>query len=560
METLSRNEVHDGSAVAALQSDLVKLGLLTEPDRHGGEGHFGPRTEASVREFQRAAGLGVSGVADAATQVAIASIASGSDFRRGAGSATVVRAMQNRLVNLSAMDRDRIGAGAGTFGPYTEESLKRFQASHNIDQTGVLGPVTYKALFGPGAQRRQTPATTLASTTPTAPTSTAPANGHHQFVLPIYDMRTARLNQTLHGRSSFRTKNVTHHNVFHGYLHPGIGDALDIYAREGTPVYAIADGEITFYSGNKAGDLEHIYLEGYTNGQDWVATYAHIHSFHSRGAKLKKGQLVGTLRRLKLGSHLHFELWVGGKAIHASTSVLLRKAMLERLDESSRLGNPNHTMKPDASEKPFSSNAQQATTSVVQQAPPSHGNHPPKLSAIRSAVNRERPPVAFLNEMIAWGRKAPASIFASQGGSGGVYKSVYRRLGPWKSDLHRRAVMLEVMRVLARWESEWNWNEGPDKSAKPGRPADELEAGAWQVSANSMRLEDCGDLKRLVLARVGSLDPSAFQREMKRDHPLAMEYIARLLRHTTRANGPVRYGHIQSSLSRAAVAEFMTLL
>lgn len=548
METLGRKEVHDGSAVTALQNDLVKLGILTEADRRGGEGHFGPRTEASVREFQRSAGLGVSGTADATTQVAIGAIASGSDFRRGAGSAAVVRAMQNRLVNLGAMDRDRIGAGAGTFGSYTEESLKRFQASQNIDQTGVLGPVTYKALFGSGAQRQTARAPEQAPP--------APAGGHHRFILPIRNMRVARLNKTLHGRSWYRSSDHKGHNVFLGWSHAGIGDALDIFAPEGTPVYAIADGEITYYNGRGSGILEHIYL----SGPGWEATYAHIHSFHGKGTKLKQGDVVGTLRHLKGGSHLHFELWIGGTAIHARSSTLLRQKMLERLDESSRFSDPSRATKLPAPETSSSPGVQRLATSTTQQPTPSSENHPPKFHAIRSKVRGERPPVAFLNEMIAWGRKAPATIFSSQGGSSGVYKSVYHRLGPWKSDLHRRAVMLEVMRVLARWESEWNWSEGRDKSVKKPGPPETWEAGAWQVSANSMRLPHCGDLRQLVLSRVGSLETDAFRRAMKQDHPLAMEYIARLLRHTTHANGPVVRKEINSSLSPDAVAEFMTLL
>ena len=47
---------------------------------------------------------------------------------------------------------------------------------------------------------------------------------------------------------------------------------------------------------------------------------------------------------------------------------------------------------------------------------------------------------------------------------------------------------------------------------------------------------------------------------MKSDHPLAMEYIARLLRHTIDANGPVKRHEIDQWLRRDAVAEFETLL
>jgi hypothetical protein len=46
------------------------------------------------------------------------------------------------------------------------------------------------------------------------------------------------------------------------------------------------------------------------------------------------------------------------------------------------------------------------------------------------------------------------------------------------------------------------------------------------------------ELKDFIWSRVGSLDPLDFQRAMKRDHTLAMEYIVRLLRITVGHNGP----------------------
>lgn len=64
-----------------------------------------------------------------------------------------------------------------------------------------------------------------------------------------------------------------------------------------------------------------------------------------------------------------------------------------------------------------------------------------------------------------------------------------------------------------------------------------IEAGAWQVSANSMGFGQ--ELKDLVLAKVGSTDGTEFQKAMKQNHPLGMEYIARLLRRTVNHNGPL---------------------
>ena len=67
-------------------------------------------------------------------------------------------------------------------------------------------------------------------------------------------------------------------------------------------------------------------------------------------------------------------------------------------------------------------------------------------------------------------------------------------------------------------------------------------------------------LKALVQARIHTTDGTAFQAAMKQDHPLAMEYIARLLRVTVAANGPVKRHEIDEWLSRSAVTEFQALL
>ena len=68
------------------------------------------------------------------------------------------------------------------------------------------------------------------------------------------------------------------------------------------------------------------------------------------------------------------------------------------------------------------------------------------------------------------------------------------------------------------------------------------------------------ELKDLVLAKVGTLDGNEFQKAMKQNHPLAMEYIARLLRRTTHHNGPVLQHKIDPWLRRDAVVELLGLV
>jgi len=168
-------------------------------------------------------------------------------------------------------------------------------------------------------------------------------------------------------------------------------------------------------------------------------------------------------------------------------------------------------------------------------------------------LNRGIPPDSFLDELVSWGKSAPEEIFVPNHNHD-IYDNVIGVLGPWEGIEHRRAVLLEVMRVLAGFESSWHWQAGMDaNTAHPERP-ETREAGAWQVSADSMHYGD--ELRNLVLTRAVAADPETFQTAMKNDHVLAMEYIARLLRRTVDHNGPVKRHEIDVWLKRDAVDEF----
>jgi hypothetical protein len=178
-------------------------------------------------------------------------------------------------------------------------------------------------------------------------------------------------------------------------------------------------------------------------------------------------------------------------------------------------------------------------------------------AARQHVYNRGIPPNSFLDELVAWGKIAPIDIFTPNSVVD-IYSSVIHELGPWQGISHRRAVMLEVLRVLAGFESSWNWNEGGDITNPSSVTPETIEAGAWQVSANSMNFGS--ELKALVLAKAGASDGNTFQRAMKTNHQLAMEYAARLLRRTVAHNGPVKRHEINPWLRRDAVAEFQGLL
>lgn len=181
---------------------------------------------------------------------------------------------------------------------------------------------------------------------------------------------------------------------------------------------------------------------------------------------------------------------------------------------------------------------------------------PGRFKATKQQVDKVGiPPDSFLDELIAWGRAAPDEIFAADDPENAkdVYASLEKQLGPWQGPLHRRAAMLEVMRVLAGFESSWNWNEGVIDLNNSNS-----DAGAWQVTAQSMNFGP--ELKSLVSTRVGTVDPVAFQRATKTDHPFAMEYVARVLRRTIGHFGPLSRHQVDAWLRRDAVDEFQALI
>lgn len=174
-------------------------------------------------------------------------------------------------------------------------------------------------------------------------------------------------------------------------------------------------------------------------------------------------------------------------------------------------------------------------------------------------------------ELVAWGGTAADEIFAPNANAD-IYSKVKAELGPWADNFHRRAVMLEVMRVLAGFESSWHWNEGVDTSRAGGDTSENSEAGAWQVSYDARRLSP--ELPPLLSSK-GITSGLQFQQVTKSDHPFAMEFVSRLMRYNTKHNGPLYKGDerdaIRSSLrgaehsiypwlSRDAVSEFEMLM
>lgn len=176
--------------------------------------------------------------------------------------------------------------------------------------------------------------------------------------------------------------------------------------------------------------------------------------------------------------------------------------------------------------------------------------------------NRGVPPDAFLAELLAWGQHAPEEIFAPNNDAQDVFIRLAPVLGPWKSELHRKAALLECMRVLAGFESSWNWNEGVDRTNSTSmHNVIGQETGIFQVSFDSLNLDnERGELHQCVVRFCGSLDVRKFIDTMKVEHFFALEYGARLLRNNFYWDGPIKRHAIDRFLSTSAVSEWMALL
>ena len=183
---------------------------------------------------------------------------------------------------------------------------------------------------------------------------------------------------------------------------------------------------------------------------------------------------------------------------------------------------------------------------------------PSRYHALKEHVlNRGVPPDAFLDQLVAWGRAAPDDIFVLNA-IHDVYSSVVGVLGPWQDLNHRRAAMLEVMRVLAGSNRRGTGTRAAIRQTRPRSLRTPLRRARGRSARTRWPWDE--ELKDLVMSAVRSLDGDTFQEAMKTNHPLAMEYIARLLRRTVDHNGPVKRHEIDEWLRPDAVEEFLDLL
>ena len=147
-----------GPAVTTLQEQLKASGFFDSSPTD----LYGPMTEDAVRRFQAANNLSVDGVAGPETlqklegyrrlgetthnspkvrETASSGSSTGAILKRG-DSGDAVRILQEQLSTARLFNANP----TGTFGPVTEDAVRRFQAEKNLVADGVVGPATQHEL------------------------------------------------------------------------------------------------------------------------------------------------------------------------------------------------------------------------------------------------------------------------------------------------------------------------------------------------------------------------------------------------------------------------------
>lgn len=136
---------HHHRAVADLQARLEQLGSVIDASELGGT--FGPSTEIAVKEFQQHSGLDVDGIVGEATWRALVESSwhlgdrplhlSEPPFR-----GDDVRELQAKLNSLGFT----AGKHDGIFGQRTAAALRDFQRNLALDEDGIMGHETVRAL------------------------------------------------------------------------------------------------------------------------------------------------------------------------------------------------------------------------------------------------------------------------------------------------------------------------------------------------------------------------------------------------------------------------------
>ena len=291
-----------GASVITVQKALAAAGLAV---KGGIDGSFGSGTTATITSFQTLKGLPTTGILDTATASALGLVApvaapapvvapapavAAASVSASLTSTTLpargnkgddVRLVQNALIAAGVEVK---GGADGVFGGATFVALQKFQTANGLQITGTLTPPTAIKLGVMAA--------------PTVQISVFPVQG------------TCSYENTWHApRGTNR-------------LHLGV----DIIAKEGNLLYAVADGKITKLYSTATDKLAGNGIR-LTKADGTYFFYGHMSRLAdgiTLGTQVKAGQVVGYVGHTGDTNtpHLHLEVHpLGGEAIDPTSMV-----------------------------------------------------------------------------------------------------------------------------------------------------------------------------------------------------------------------------------------------
>ncbi len=154
---------------------------------------------------------------------------------------------------------------------------------------------------------------------------------------PIYYFKASSGNENYFRKNGYTLKQGLMRNLVKGARmssgygmrkHPILGykkmhAGIDFAARTGTPIYAAANGRIS-YIGRKGGYGKYISIK---HNSSLETAYAHMSKFKSglkQGSRVKQGDVIGYVGSTgrSTGPHLHYEVKVNGKRVNPRSKKL----------------------------------------------------------------------------------------------------------------------------------------------------------------------------------------------------------------------------------------------
>ena len=288
----------NNDAVRALQQALIASGISV---KGGVDGRFGAGTTKAVTSFQQNMRVAATGIVDQLT-AQLLGLTPAPTLPKIGDSGDVVKSLQNLLITAGLTVK---GGADGKFGNATKTAITAFQKAQGLTANGTLdlrtalyiGFIPGLATNNPNGSTTTTPATTP-TTIPTTSPATTPA------VLPIVF--------PVLGPCWFADTWKAPRSG--GREHEGV----DIIAKSGTPIYAVANGTITRVFLDRPGSLGGNAVR-LTAADGTYFHYAHLSAFAegaALGATVVAGQVIGYIGSTGSSStpHLHFEYHPGGGA------------------------------------------------------------------------------------------------------------------------------------------------------------------------------------------------------------------------------------------------------